>query len=30
MRIDWHIHLNDSKYMGPKWWKRPVPMTLEL
>ena len=29
MRIDWHVHINDPKYMGPKWWKHPVPMTVE-
>jgi hypothetical protein len=29
MLIDWHVHINDPKYMGPKWWKHPVPMTLE-
>src|SRR6202051_1042797 len=29
MRIDWHVHINDPKYMEPKWWKHPVPMTLE-
>ena len=29
MLIDWHVHINDPKYMGPKWWKHPVPMTVE-
>jgi hypothetical protein len=28
MLIDWHVHINDPKYMGPKWWKHPVPMTV--
>src|ERR1700682_3669509 len=27
--IDWHVHINDPKYMGPQWWPHPVPMTLE-
>jgi hypothetical protein len=27
--IDWHVHINDPKYMGPPYWKNPVPMTLE-
>jgi predicted TIM-barrel fold metal-dependent hydrolase len=27
--IDWHVHINDPKYMGPQWWPNPVPMTLE-
>lgn len=29
MLIDWHVHINDPKYMGPPHWKHPVPMTLE-
>ena len=29
MLIDWHVHINDPKYMGTKWWKNPVPMTVE-
>ena len=29
MRIDWHVHINDPKYMGPPWWQHPVPMSLE-
>ena len=29
MLIDWHVHINDPKYMGTKWWKHPVPMTVE-
>ena len=29
MLIDWHVHINDPKYMGPQWWPHPVPMTLE-
>jgi predicted TIM-barrel fold metal-dependent hydrolase len=29
MLIDWHVHINDPKYMGAKWWRNPVPMTLE-
>ena len=29
MRIDWHVHINDPKYMGPPWWRHPVPMSLE-
>jgi predicted TIM-barrel fold metal-dependent hydrolase len=29
MLIDWHVHINDPKYMGPQWWQHPVPMTLE-
>ena len=29
MLIDWHVHINDPKYMGPRWWKHPVPMTVE-
>jgi predicted TIM-barrel fold metal-dependent hydrolase len=27
--IDWHVHINDPKYMGPPYWHNPVPMTLE-
>jgi predicted TIM-barrel fold metal-dependent hydrolase len=27
--IDWHVHINDPKYLGPPWWPVPVPMTLE-
>jgi predicted TIM-barrel fold metal-dependent hydrolase len=27
--IDWHVHINDPKYLGPPWWRHPVPMTLE-
>jgi predicted TIM-barrel fold metal-dependent hydrolase len=27
--IDWHVHINDPKFMGPPWWKHPVPMTVE-
>ena len=29
MRIDWHVHINDPKYMGPPWWRYPVPMSVE-
>ncbi len=29
MLIDWHVHINDPKYMGPPYWQNPVPMTLE-
>ncbi|MGB7042205.1 MAG: amidohydrolase family protein, partial [Xanthobacteraceae bacterium] len=29
MLIDWHVHINDPKYMGTKWWGHPVPMTVE-
>jgi len=27
--IDWHVHINDPKYMGPPWWQHPVPMTVD-
>jgi aminocarboxymuconate-semialdehyde decarboxylase len=27
--IDWHVHVNDPKYIGPPWWPVPVPMTME-
>jgi aminocarboxymuconate-semialdehyde decarboxylase len=27
--IDWHVHVNDPKYIGPPWWPVPVPMTVE-
>ena len=29
MLIDWHVHINDPKYMGPPWWQHPVPMTID-
>jgi predicted TIM-barrel fold metal-dependent hydrolase len=29
MLIDWHVHINDPKYMGPPWWQHAVPMTIE-
>lgn len=29
MLVDWHVHVNDPQYMGEKWWRHPVPMTLE-
>ena len=29
MLIDWQVHINDPKYMGPPYWRHPVPMTLE-
>ena len=29
MLIDWHVHINDPKYMGPPYWRHPVPMTME-
>ena len=29
MLIDWHVHVNDPKYIGPPWWPVPVPMTVE-
>ena len=29
MLIDWHVHINDPKYMSPPWWRHPVPMTLD-
>jgi predicted TIM-barrel fold metal-dependent hydrolase len=29
MLIDWHVHINDPKYMDAKWWRHPVPMTVE-
>ena len=29
MLIDWHVHINDPKYMDAKWWRHPVPMTAE-
>ena len=29
MRIDWHVHINDPKYIGLPWWQHPVPMSLE-
>jgi aminocarboxymuconate-semialdehyde decarboxylase len=27
--IDWHVHVNDPKYIGPPWWPVPVPMTVD-
>ena len=29
MLIDWHVHINDPKYMGSRWWKHPVPMRVD-
>ena len=29
MLIDWHVHVNDPKYIGPPWWPVPVPMTVD-
>ena len=29
MLIDWHVHINDPKYLGKPWWPVPVPMTME-
>ena len=29
MLIDWHVHINDPKYLGKPWWPVPVPMTLD-
>ena len=29
MLIDWHVHINDPKFIGRPWWPFPVPMTLE-
>ncbi|MCC6890437.1 MAG: amidohydrolase [Hyphomicrobiales bacterium] len=29
MLIDWHVHINDPKFLGPPWWRHPVPMTLQ-
>ena len=27
--IDWHVHINDPKFLGPPWWSHTVPMTME-
>jgi len=27
--IDWHVHINDPKYLGPPYWRHPVPMSVE-
>jgi len=27
--IDWHVHINDPNYLGPPYWRRPVPMSVE-
>jgi len=27
--IDWHVHINDPKFIGKPWWPVPVPMTME-
>jgi hypothetical protein len=27
--IDWHVHINDPKFIGKPWWPVPVPMTLD-
>ena len=29
MLIDWHVHVNDPKFIGKPWWPVPVPMTME-
>ena len=29
MLIDWHVHINDPKYLGKPWWPVEVPMTME-
>ena len=29
MLIDWHVHINDPKFLGPPWWSHTVPMTVE-
>src|SRR4051794_36037423 len=29
MLIDWHVHINDPKYLGPPHWTHPVPMTKQ-
>ncbi len=29
MRIDWHVHINDPKYIGPPYWPSVVPMAVE-
>jgi hypothetical protein len=29
MLIDWHVHINDPKYMGSRWWKHAVPMRVD-
>ena len=29
MLIDWHVHINDPKFIGKPWWPVPVPMTME-
>jgi predicted TIM-barrel fold metal-dependent hydrolase len=27
--IDWHVHINDPRFIGQPWWPVPVPMTLQ-
>src|ERR1700712_4392409 len=29
MLIDWHVHINDPKYIGPPFWNSVVPMTMQ-
>ena len=29
MLIDWHVHINDPKYIGPPHWPVPVPMSMQ-
>jgi len=28
MRIDWHVHINDPRYIGPPYWPSVVPMSV--
>jgi hypothetical protein len=26
---DWHVHVNDPKYLGLPWWQYPDPVSVE-